>query len=76
MSLQTVENNNAMPSGNYSHLKKNKREKNDSTKDPMRNRTRLTRLKIMVLNHYTTGLVHKWTELQYTTYMHIAMVQL
>ena len=27
MSLQTVENNNAMPSGNYSHLKKNKREK-------------------------------------------------
>ena len=51
MSLQTVENNNAMPSGNYSHLKKNKREKNDSTKDPMRNRTRSTRLKIMVLNH-------------------------
>ena len=31
--------------------KKNKREKNDSTKDPMRNRTRSTRLKIMVLNH-------------------------
>ena len=53
MSLQTVENNNAMPSGNYySHLKtENKREKNDSTKDPMRNRTRSTRLKIMVLNH-------------------------
>ena len=52
MSLQTLENNNAMPSGNYSHLKKkNKREKNDSTKDPMRNRTRSTRLKIMVLNH-------------------------
>ena len=51
MSLQTVENNKAMPSGNYSHLKKNKREKNDSTKDPMRNRTRSTRLKIMVLNH-------------------------
>ena len=30
----------------------------------------------MVLNHWTTGLVHKWTELQYTTYMHIVMVQL
>ena len=54
MSLQTIENNNAMPSGNYSHLKKKKkreREKNDSTKDPMRNRTRSTRLEIMVLNH-------------------------
>ena len=25
MSLQTVENNNAMPSGNYSHLKKKKK---------------------------------------------------
>ena len=24
MSLQTLENNNAMPSGNYSHLKKKK----------------------------------------------------
>ena len=54
MSLQKVANNNEMPPGNYSHLKnkkKNKREKNDSTKDPMRNRTRSTRLKIMVLNH-------------------------
>ena len=53
MSLQAVENNNAMPSGKYqsSKKKKNKREKNDSTKDPMRNRTRSTRLKIMVLNH-------------------------
>ena len=53
MSFQKVENNNAMPSGNYSHQKKKKKkiEKNDSTKDPMRNRTRSTRLKIMVLNH-------------------------
>ena len=52
MSLQKVENNNAMPSGNYSHQKtKKKIEKNDSTKDPMRNPTRSTRLKIMVLNH-------------------------
>ena len=55
MSLQKVENNNAMPSGNYSHKKKKKKkkkiEKNDSTKDPMRNRTWSTRLKIMVLNH-------------------------
>ena len=51
MSLQTVENNNAMPAGNYSHLKKKIREKNNSTKDSMRNRTQSTRLKIMVLNH-------------------------